>query len=55
MTEELKAMAARLVEIAHHCADLERDNSELKWRLETREREIRYLKVDVIKLNMEGM
>lgn len=55
MTEELKAMATLLGELSHHCADLEREVEELKWRLETREREIRYLKVDVIKLNMEGM
>ena len=34
---------------------LKREVEDLKWRLETREREIRFLKVDVIKLNMEGM
>tara|TARA_R110000787_G_scaffold156836_1_gene270779 strand:- start:317 stop:484 length:168 start_codon:yes stop_codon:yes gene_type:complete len=55
MTSELKAIAERLVELAHHCAEVERDNEDLRWRLETREREIRYLKVDAIKLNMEGM
>ena len=55
MTSELKEIAERLVEIAQQCVELERANEDLKWRLETREREIRYLKVDVINLNMEGM
>jgi chromosome segregation ATPase len=62
MTSELKAMAERLGELAHQCDEVERDNEDLRWRLETREREIRLLNVDVIKLtrlavklNMDGM
>tara|TARA_R110000787_G_scaffold160652_1_gene274227 strand:- start:308 stop:457 length:150 start_codon:yes stop_codon:yes gene_type:complete len=30
--------------------ELKREVEELKWRLETRAREIRYLKVDILKL-----